>query len=42
MRSGLELKIEIVISQYIDETNSFATDSWDTIELAVEKGDNLI
>lgn len=39
MRSGLELKIEIVISQYIDETNSFATDSWDTIELAVEKGD---
>ena len=34
MRSGLELKIEIVISQYIDETNS-----WDTIELAVEKGD---
>ena len=39
MRSRLELKIEIVISQYIDETNSFATDSWDTIELAVEKGD---
>lgn len=39
MRSGLELKIEIVISQYIDETNSFATDSWNTIELAVEKGD---
>lgn len=39
IRKGLELKIEIVVSQYIDETNSFATDSWDTIQLAVEKGD---
>ena len=36
---GMEVQIEIVISQYIDETNSFSTDSWDTIELAVEKGD---
>lgn len=39
IRSGLELKIEIVVSQYVDNTVSFANDSWDTIELAVEKGD---
>ncbi len=39
VRPGIELKVEIVVSQYIDETNSFSADSWDTIELAVDKGD---
>lgn len=38
IRSGLELEVEIIVVQYIDETNSFATDSWDTIQINVERG----
>lgn len=38
IRPGIELRIEIVISQFIDESNSFSSDSWDTIQLAIESG----
>lgn len=38
IRSGLELEVEIMVVQYIDETDSFATDSWDTIQINVERG----
>ena len=35
VRPSLEMKLEIKATQYVDETNSFATDSWKTIRAAV-------
>ena len=35
VRHSLEMKLEIKATQYVDETNSFATDSWKTIKTAV-------
>ena len=37
IRPAIELKVEVSASQYIDTPSSFSTDSWSTIQLAVER-----
>ena len=38
IRPSIELKVEVVVSQFVDNANSFSTDSWDTIQTAIYSG----